>query len=93
MCKLICISIFWQPIFSQINITLPKNYNKNQPPIESNGPLEISCDDLNFEVVDIMSDQGLIKASLKFRIGWKENRLVIEGLEDEFQVLNEYNNE
>ena len=88
MFKLICISIFWQPIFSQINITLPKNYNKNQPPIESNGPLEISCDDLNFEVVDIMADQGLIKASLKIRIGWRENRLEIEGLEDEFQVLN-----
>ena len=88
MFKLICISFFWQPIFSQINITLPKNYNKNQPPIESNGPLEISCDDLNFEVVDIMSDQGLIKASLKIRIGWRENRLEIEGLEDEFQVLN-----
>ena len=82
-----CICIFWQPIFGSVNITLPKNYNKYQPPIESNGPLEIICDDINFEVVDIMSDQGLIKASLKVRIGWIENRLKIEGLEDEFQVL------
>ena len=83
-----CVCIFCQPIFGAVNITLPKNYNKYQPPTESNAPLGITCNDLNFEIVDIMSDQGLIKTSLKYELNWIENRLEIEGPEDELQVLN-----